>query len=64
MYEHNDISKIRLNYQVERFNYADVVNESMACIISRHTCKHQLDMGYGGGSLPPGAKVVYWWIIE
>jgi hypothetical protein len=59
-----DIVDVRLCYQVDRMNYAEVVSEGWADFIpaSRIETNWVWDMRNAG--LPPGAEVTYWWMIE
>jgi hypothetical protein len=59
-----DIVDVRLCYQVDRMNYAEVVSEGWADFTpaSRIETNWVWDMRNAG--LPPGAEVTYWWVIE
>jgi hypothetical protein len=59
-----DIVDVRLCYQVDRMNYAEVVSEGWADFApaSRVEASWVWDMTNAG--LPPGAEVTYWWMIE
>jgi hypothetical protein len=59
-----DIVDIRLYYQVDRMNYAEVVSEGWAdfTLGSRVEANWVWDMR--NTSLPPGAEVTCWWMIE
>ncbi len=59
-----DIVDVRLCYQVDRMNYAEVVSEGWADFApaSRVEANWVWDMTNAG--LPPGAEVTYWWMIE
>jgi len=59
-----DIVDVRLCYQVDRMNYAEVVSEGWADFApaSRVEASWVWDMTNAG--LPPGAEVTYWWVIE
>jgi len=59
-----DIVDVRLYYQVDRMNYAEVISEGGADFTpaSRIEAKWAWDMR--NSSLPPGAEVTYWWMIE
>ena len=59
-----DIVDIRLYYQVDRMNYAEVVSEGWANFtpVSKVEANWVWDMR--NASLPPGAEVTYWWGIE
>ena len=60
----SDISRIRLNYQIERLNYAEVVNEAWPELVPGTHINTSWTWDMRKGSLPPGAEVLYWWIIE
>jgi hypothetical protein len=59
-----DIVDARLFYQVDRMNYAEVVSEGWAdfALAKRIEASWVWDMA--NASLPPGADVTYWWMIE
>jgi len=59
-----DIVDMRLYYQVDMMNYAEVVSEGWADFTpaSRIAANWTWDME--NASLPPGAEVTYWWMIE
>jgi len=59
-----DIVDVCLYYQVDRMNYAEVISEGWADFTpaSRIEAKWVWDMR--NSSLPPGAEVTYWWMIE
>ncbi len=59
-----DIVDVRLYYQVDKMNYAEVVSEGWADFTpaSKIEASWVWDMNYGG--LPPGAEVAYWWMVE
>jgi len=59
-----NISDVRLYYQVNKMNYAEVVSEGWANFTpaSKVTARWVWDMRQA--SLPPGAEVTYWWVIE
>jgi hypothetical protein len=59
-----DIIDVRLYYQVDKMNYAEVVSEGWADFTpaSRIEANWVWDMRNAG--LPPGAEVTYWWMIE
>jgi hypothetical protein len=58
------IVDIRLDYQVDKMNYADVVSEGWADFTPGDTVDASWVWDMRNSSLPPGAKVTYWWIIE
>jgi hypothetical protein len=59
-----DIIDVRLYYRVDKMNYAEVISEGWADFTpaSRITANWVWDMR--NASLPPGAKVTYWWMIK
>ena len=59
-----DIVDVRLRYQVDRMNYAEVVSEGWADFTpgTRIEANWVWDMTNAG--LPPGSEVTYWWVIE
>jgi hypothetical protein len=59
-----DIVDVRLRYQVDRMNYAEVVSEGWADFTpdTRIEANWVWDMTNAG--LPPGSEVAYWWVIE
>ena len=59
-----DIVDIRLYYQVDKMNYAEVVSEGWADFTRANKTKASWiwDMRIAG--LPQGAEVTYWWMIE
>lgn len=59
-----DISRIRLQYHIERLNYAEVINEAWPELSPGTHIDTSWTWDMRRGSLPPGAKVSYWWIIE
>ncbi len=58
------ISLIRLNYQIKRLNYAPVINEAWPEITAGTHIYTSWTWDMRRGSLPPGAEIQYWWIIE
>jgi hypothetical protein len=59
-----DIVDVRLYYQVDRMNYAEVVSEGWADFIPASRIEANWVWDMRNASLPPGAEVTYWWIIE
>ncbi|MFP3879903.1 MAG: peptidase MA family metallohydrolase [Dehalococcoidia bacterium] len=59
-----DIVDVRLCYQVDKMDYAEIVSEGWADFTpaSRVDAAWVWDMN--NASLPPGAEVTYWWVIE
>ncbi|MHC1578575.1 MAG: peptidase MA family metallohydrolase, partial [Dehalococcoidia bacterium] len=59
-----DIVDVRLHYQVDRMNYAEVVSEGWADFTPASKIEASWVWDMGNGSLPPGAEVAYWWTVE
>jgi hypothetical protein len=59
-----DIVDVRLYYQVDMMNYAEVVSEGWAEFIPANTIETSWVWDMENASLPPGAEVTYWWMIE
>jgi hypothetical protein len=59
-----DIVDVRLCYQVDRMNYAEVVSEGWADFTPANNIEVNWVWDMSNGSLPPGAEVSYWWMIE
>ena len=59
-----DIVDIRLYYQVDRMNYAEVVSEGWADFTPASRVEANWVWDMRNTSLPPGAEVKYWWRIE
>lgn len=59
-----DIVDVRLCYQVDRMNYAEVVSEGWADFTPAREVGASWTWDMSNGSLPPGAQVTYWWMIE
>jgi hypothetical protein len=60
----NDIVKLRLRYQVERMNYAQVTDEAWPVFTPSPKVQAQWVWDMRKASLPVGATVTYWWTIE
>ena len=60
----SEITKIRLQYEVEKVNYAQVVSEVWPNFAPARTVVAQWTWDMRRASLPTGATVKYWWIIE
>ncbi len=60
----SDITKIRLHYQVDRMNYAQVISESWLRFTPATTVQTKWIWDTRKASLPPGADIKYWWTIE
>jgi hypothetical protein len=60
----NDIVKLRLHYQVERMNYAPVIDEAWPEFTPSTKVQTQWVWDMRKASLPAGATVTYWWTIE
>jgi len=59
-----DIVDARLHYQVDKMNYARVVSEGWAEFAPATKVKTSWVWDMRKASLPPGAKVTYWWTIK
>jgi hypothetical protein len=59
-----DIVDVRLYYQVDKMNYAQVVSEGWADFTPANKIKANWVWDMRNASLPPGAEVTYWWMIE
>jgi len=59
-----DIVDVRLYYQVDKMNYAEVVSEGWADFTPANKIEANWVWDMRNSSLPPGAEVTYWWMIE
>jgi hypothetical protein len=59
-----DIVDARLHYQVDRMNYAEVVSEGWADFAPAKRIEANWVWDMANASLPPGADVTYWWMVE
>jgi hypothetical protein len=59
-----DIVDVRLYYQVDKMNYAEVVSEGWADFTPASKIEANWVWDMTNASLPPGAEVTYWWMIE
>jgi hypothetical protein len=59
-----DIVDARLYYQVDRMNYAEVVSEGWADFAPAKRIEANWVWDMANASLPPGADVTYWWMVE
>jgi hypothetical protein len=59
-----DIVDVRLYYQVDKMNYARVVSEGWADFAPATKIEATWAWDMRQASLPPGAEVTYWWMIE
>lgn len=60
----SNITKIRLHYQVDRMNYAQVISESWLKFTPAPTVETEWVWDTRKASLPPGASIKYWWTVE
>ncbi len=60
----NDITRIRLNYQVDRMNYATVISEAWPDFAPSPKVETKWTWDMRKSSLPAGATIRYWWTIE
>lgn len=58
------ITRIRLNYQVEKMNFAKVISEAWPEFTPSTTVETRWIWDMRNASLPPSATIYYWWIIE
>jgi hypothetical protein len=59
-----NIVDVRLHYQVDKMNYAEVVSEGWADFAPANEIDTSWVWDMANASLPPGAEVTYWWTIE
>jgi hypothetical protein len=59
-----NIVDVRLHYQVDKMNYAEVVSEGWADFAPANKIDANWVWDMANASLPPGAEVTYWWTIE
>jgi len=59
-----EIIDVRLYYQVDMMSYAEVVSEGWAEFTSANKIEASWVWDMENASLPPGAEVTYWWMIE
>jgi hypothetical protein len=59
-----DIVDVRLYYQVDKMNYAEVISEGWADFTPANEIEANWVWDMRNASLPPGAEVTYWWMIE
>ncbi|MDH4269608.1 MAG: peptidase MA family metallohydrolase [Dehalococcoidia bacterium] len=59
-----DIVDVRLYYRVDMMNYAEVVSEGWADFTPANSIVANWVWDMTNASLPPGAEVTYWWMIE
>ena len=59
-----DIVDVRLYYQVDKMNYAEIVSEGWADFTPTSKIEANWVWDMRNASLPPGAEVTYWWMIE
>jgi len=59
-----DIVDVRLYYQVDKMNYAEIVSEGWADFTPASKIEANWVWDMRNASLPPGAEVTYWWMIE
>ena len=58
------INRIRLRYEVDKMTYAPAFAEAWPDIKPGTNISASWDWDMRKGSLPPGAKITYWWVIE
>jgi hypothetical protein len=59
-----EIVDVRLDYQVDKMNYAEVVSEGWANFTEADKVDARWVWDMRNASLPPGAEVTYWWRIK
>ncbi len=59
-----DIVEVRLYYQVDKMNYAEVVSEGWADFTPANNVEANCVLDMRNANLPPGAEVTYWWMIK
>jgi len=60
----NDITKLRLHYQVDKMNYAQVTSEAWPDFTPSTKVETEWIWDMRKANLPAGAIVRYWWTIE
>jgi len=61
---HVNIVDVRFYYQVDMMNYAEVVSEGWAEFTPATKIEANWVWDMENASLPPGAEVTYWWMVE
>jgi len=59
-----DIVDVRIYYQVDKMNYAEVVSEGWADFTPESKIEANWTWNMTNASLPTGAEVTYWWRIK
>jgi len=59
-----EIVDVRLDYRVDKMNYADVISEGLADFVPGEEVDASWTWDMRNASLPPGAEVTYWWRIK
>ena len=59
-----NIVDVRLHYQVDKMNYAEVISEGWADFTPASKVEANWTWDMTNASLPPGAEVTYWWMIK
>jgi hypothetical protein len=59
-----NIVDVRLHYQVDKMNYAEVVSEGWAGFTPANRVEASWTWDMTNASLPPGAEITFWWGIE
>lgn len=60
----SDITSVRLHYQVDKMNYAQVISEAWPAFIPSRMVETQWTWDMRKASLPAGAAIQYWWSLE
>lgn len=61
---HADIVDVRLHYQVDKMNYAEVISEGWASFARADSVEATWTWDMRQAGLPPGAEVEYWWAVK
>lgn len=59
-----EITKVRLNYRVDKMSYAPVISEAWPLFTPGSKIEATWIWDMRKANLPPGAIVEYWWVIE
>ena len=60
----SDIVDVRLCYQVDKMDYGEIVSEGWADFAPASKVDASWVWDMSNASLPPGAEVTYWWVVE
>lgn len=59
-----EITSARLLYRVHKMNYAPIISEGWAVFSPSTSIRVSWSWDMRRASLPPGAEITYWWVIE